>query len=101
MFVGETFNLRYAWTDEATLPQTVTEPFSVTFEYTCDSNSMVSSGPIADITYTILAPGTTPVPTSVTSPLVTVDSGCTVTTMLQIDTTGSGVWEDYEGTSFM
>ena len=35
-----------------------------------------------------------------TSPSVTADVGCTVTKMLEIDTTGSGVWEDYESTSF-
>ena len=61
---------------------------------------MVSSDKADDVAYTILAPGTTPVPTSVTSPSVTADAGCTVTAMLQIDTTGSGVWEDYESTSF-
>ena len=62
---------------------------------------MISSGPIADVTYTILAPGSTPVPTSVTPPSVTVDLGCTVTTMVQIDTSGSGAWENYESTTFM
>ena len=61
---------------------------------------MVSSGSVADVTYTILAPGVTPIPAAVTAPSVTVDAGCAATAMLQIDTTGSGVWEDYENTSF-
>ena len=70
------------------------------FEYGCASNSMVSSGSITDVTYTIQTPGNTPIPASVTVPSVTADAGCAATTMLQIDTSGSGVWEDYESTSF-
>ena len=53
-----------------------------------------------DIIYTVLAPGTIPAVTSVSPPTVTADAGCTLTKKLEIDITGTGVWEDYESTSF-
>ena len=72
----------------------------MTFEYGCASNTMVSSGSVTAVTYTVLAPGSTLVTSSVTPPSVTADAGCLVAKILQIDTTGSEVWEDYESTSF-
>ena len=54
---------------------------------------MTVSNP-ADITYTILAPGSTIIPVSMAAPTVTsTDSACTLTTVLERHTIG---WNNYE-----